>query len=76
MAKRTVKQNSPMQDALRSASMDLDQLVARVDQILAEELYWLPVRHHSPAIARQVGAVFATAGRRWYSSKARTKPRR
>ena len=54
MAKRTAP-NSPVQDALGSAALDLDGLVARVDQVLTEEIYWLPVRHHSPAIARQVG---------------------
>jgi hypothetical protein len=55
MAKKTAL-NSLVVDALRSAALDLDALVARVDKILAEELYWLPVRHHSPAIAAQVGA--------------------
>jgi hypothetical protein len=56
MAKRTASQDSPMADAVRSAALDLEALVARVDAVLAEELYWLPVRHHSPAIAGQVGA--------------------
>ena len=53
MARRTAPQNSPVADAVRSAALDLDALVARVDKILTEELYWLPVRHHSPAIAAQ-----------------------
>jgi hypothetical protein len=56
MAQRTALQDSPVTDALRSGALDLDTLVARVDRILADELFWLPVRHHSPAIARQVGA--------------------
>lgn len=61
MAQRPAPQNSPVVDAVRTAAidlaaLDLDALVARVDQVLAEELYWLPVRHHSPAIAAQVGA--------------------
>src|SRR5689334_9528677 len=55
MAKHAT-QNSPITDAVRTAALDLDALVARVDAILAEELYWLPVRHHSPAIAAQIGA--------------------
>jgi hypothetical protein len=55
MAKRN-SSNSPVQDALRWGALDLDSLVTRVDTVLAEELYWLPVRHHSPAIARQVAA--------------------
>ena len=56
MARPTTEPKSPVQDAVRSAALDLDALVARVDKVLAEELYWLPVRHHSPAIAAQVGA--------------------
>jgi hypothetical protein len=35
--------------------VDLDALVNRVDGVLADPLFWFPVRHHSPAIARQVG---------------------
>ena len=42
--------------ALESASIDVEALVRRVDHVLAEPLYWFPVRHHSPAIARQVAA--------------------
>ncbi|HEV3341138.1 MAG TPA: DUF5682 family protein, partial [Pirellulales bacterium] len=56
MTKRSSSPDSPMVDAVRSAALDLEALVARVDAVLAEELYWLPVRHHSPAIAAQVGA--------------------
>ncbi|MGH7137673.1 MAG: DUF5682 family protein, partial [Pirellulales bacterium] len=55
MAKRDASATSPVVDAVRSAALDLDALVARVDTILAEKIYWLPVRHHSPAIAAQVG---------------------
>jgi hypothetical protein len=32
--------------------LDIDALQARVDAVLGEELYWFPVRHHSPAAAR------------------------
>src|SRR5258708_4341204 len=48
--------HSPVVEAARSAALDLDALVARVDAVLNEDLYWFPVRHHSPAIARQLGA--------------------
>src|SRR5687767_1716933 len=41
-------------DAASAAALDVDALVQRVDQILAEPLYWFPVRHHSPAIARHI----------------------
>src|SRR5688572_26572416 len=43
-------------DAVRSTALDVDALVARVDRVLAEDLYWFPVRHHSPAIARQIAS--------------------
>jgi len=43
-------------DVARHAEIDLDALVERVENVLAEELYWLPVRHHSPTIAAQVSA--------------------
>src|SRR5689334_22533355 len=56
MARQTASRNSPVVDAVRSAALDLDALVARVDKILAEDIFWMPVRHHSPAIAGQVGA--------------------
>ncbi|MGN6106988.1 MAG: DUF5682 family protein [Kofleriaceae bacterium] len=35
---------------------DLDRVAAQVDQVLGEELYWFPVRHHSPAAARHLRA--------------------
>jgi len=56
MARTATTAPSPVADAVRAARLDLDALVARVDALLAEELYWLPVRHHSPAIAQQVAA--------------------
>src|SRR5690242_7826826 len=49
-------QNNDVVEAARFAEIDLEALVARVDKVLAEDLYWLPVRHHSPTIAAQVGA--------------------
>src|SRR5690349_11488720 len=55
MAKQTASKSSPVADAIRSAALDFDALVARVDAILNENLYWFPVRHHSPAIALQLG---------------------
>jgi hypothetical protein len=56
MAKQAKPTDSEVVDAARSAEIDLNALIARVDRILADEIYWLPVRHHSPAIAAQVGA--------------------
>src|SRR4051812_11606521 len=54
MPKRSPQPSPQVIDAIQSASLDLDALIASVDKILAEPLYWFPVRHHSPAIARQI----------------------
>jgi len=35
---------------------DIADVQARADRVLADELYWFPVRHHSPAAARHVRA--------------------
>src|SRR5262245_14924392 len=35
-----------------SSVLDINALIARVERVLAEDLYWFPVRHHSPTIAR------------------------
>src|SRR4051794_6714341 len=49
-----------VRDAAVAASLDLHGLMAQVDRILAEPLYWFPVRHHSPTIARHLaGAIRA-----------------
>jgi hypothetical protein len=37
--------------------LDLNELAARVDAVLGDELYWFPVRHHSPAVARYLDQV-------------------
>jgi len=39
-----------------SLGLDVDQVIARADAVLADPLYWFPVRHHSPAVARYVEA--------------------
>jgi hypothetical protein len=36
------------------SALDIEAVKARVDQVLAEDLYWFPVRHHSPAAARHL----------------------
>lgn len=50
----TVANVSEVLDAAHRAAVDVDALVKRVDGVLAEKLYWFPVRHHSPTIARQL----------------------
>jgi hypothetical protein len=56
MAMPVESDTSEIVDAARQAAIDVDALAVRVDAVLAEELYWLPVRHHSPTIAAQVAA--------------------
>jgi hypothetical protein len=46
--------------AAASAALDVDALVARVDAVLGEALYWFPVRHHSPTIARHIAECIRT----------------
>jgi hypothetical protein len=36
--------------------LDADTIRARCDAVLAEDLYWFPVRHHSPAVAEHLEA--------------------
>ena len=45
--------------AARAASLDIHALQKRVESVLAEPLYWFPVRHHSPTIARWLGQAIA-----------------
>lgn len=47
-------QTSEPKDALSRVKDHFDevQIRARVDEVLSEKLYWFPVRHHSPAVAR------------------------
>ena len=36
--------------------LDIARVKADAERVLAEELYWFPVRHHSPAVARHLRA--------------------
>lgn len=36
---------------LLSINLDIEALKARVDEVLSSDLYWFPVRHHSPNVA-------------------------
>jgi hypothetical protein len=37
--------------------LDVDAIRSRCDQVLGQELYWFPVRHHSPAVAHHLRSV-------------------
>src|SRR5688572_14170941 len=47
-------ETSEVLEAASAAALDVNELVKRVDAVLAEPLYWFPVRHHSPTIARHI----------------------
>jgi len=34
--------------------LDVEVIRQAVDRVLADELYWFPVRHHSPTVARHL----------------------
>src|SRR3954453_22006232 len=42
--------------AATDAGLDPAAIAARVDGVLADPLYWFPVRHHSPTAARHLQA--------------------
>ncbi len=44
---------------LTDAGLDATEIAKRVDAVLADALYWFPVRHHSPTTARHVQAAIA-----------------
>ena len=39
-----------------TAGPDIEKVKEAADRVLAEDLYWFPVRHHSPAVARHLRA--------------------
>ncbi|HLL23724.1 MAG TPA: DUF5682 family protein, partial [Kofleriaceae bacterium] len=39
-----------------TSPLDIAAVEVAVDRLLGEELYWFPVRHHSPAVARHLRA--------------------
>ncbi|MBN9521706.1 hypothetical protein J0H58_24860, partial [bacterium] len=45
--------------AVELAGLDPAGIARRVDAVLADPLYWFPVRHHSPATARHLRAALA-----------------
>jgi hypothetical protein len=45
---------SPLRAAAEPIGLDIDALQVCAAAVLAEELYWFPVRHHSPAAGRFV----------------------
>jgi hypothetical protein len=42
------------------AGLDAAAIAAQLESVLAQELYWFPVRHHSPTVARHVRSALRT----------------
>jgi hypothetical protein len=49
--------NDPVNRVAGALALDVDTVRARVEAVLSEPLYWFPVRHHSPAVARHLETV-------------------
>ncbi|MBX9691413.1 MAG: hypothetical protein K2Z81_03445, partial [Cyanobacteria bacterium] len=43
-----------------SLDLDIERLVSRVAEVLNDDIYWFPVRHHSPAVAHRVREAIET----------------
>ncbi|ETR70233.1 MAG: hypothetical protein OMM_03386 [Candidatus Magnetoglobus multicellularis str. Araruama] len=41
-----------MSQMIKDKDIDFDKITELVESILSKEIYWFPVRHHSPAVAR------------------------
>ena len=52
----TVEVAEPVAQAVAAATLDAEAIQQQVDQVLQEKLYWFPVRHHSPTVARHLQA--------------------
>ena len=50
---------TPTPDPLAAAGLDPTAIAARVEAVPADRLYWFPVRHHSPTVARHLRTVLA-----------------
>lgn len=55
----TTQTQSEILDRAGDGLLDADAIAAQVEAVLADESYWFPVRHHSPAVARHLQAAIA-----------------
>ncbi|MBI1373392.1 MAG: hypothetical protein GC159_11740 [Phycisphaera sp.] len=51
--------DTPLRDAADRIDLDVEAIAACVDAVLSDGLYWFPVRHHSPMVARVVQRVIS-----------------
>ncbi len=42
------------------SALDTEHITAQVEAVLGDDLYWFPVRHHSPAVAKRVAEAIET----------------
>lgn len=49
-----IETNDQSTTAIEASGLDADAIARQADDVLAEDLYWFPVRHHSPAVAHHV----------------------
>ena len=57
MKQKQTTDDATLAHASQAAGLDVEAVRASVESVLAEPLYWFPVRHHSPAVARHLDAV-------------------
>jgi hypothetical protein len=57
MARTNTPINGQLVATAYDVGLDADLLRTRCEAVLSEKLYWFPVRHHSPAVARQLETV-------------------
>jgi hypothetical protein len=48
-----------LETAAERVTLDVEAIGRQVDEVLGDRLYWFPVRHHSPAVARHLEAAIA-----------------
>src|SRR5438128_312334 len=54
MAQRLRQSPTAPLDQAAALILDVDALRSGVETVLTEDLYWFPVRHHSPTVARHL----------------------
>jgi hypothetical protein len=52
-----MKSIEALQSVAEYVELDVALINQRVDEVLSDELYWFPIRHHSPVVAAQLRSV-------------------
>jgi hypothetical protein len=48
---------TPVEDVCEQLELDVNKIRSLCDAVLSQEVYWFPVRHHSPAVAQRLDQV-------------------